>query len=354
MKLFLPTAQQIMAVVPLLILAKASPSLAQLPELPTSTPTTADETAQAPIPVEMPATIDSSAIPLKTGDRLSIAVVGFPDLSGDHIVSPDGTIQMPLVGYVSVSGLTPAQVVPQLTELLRPYVRRPQVGLAVTDLSPVRISITGAVVEPGPRLLSATSEGEGRTITLSDTLVMAGGITPDADLRNITIRRTTGTGSAPTEVQVDLWEAIRDGDLDADPKIFDGDEVIVPKATASNVDQQMLLASTVAPDEITIHVAGEVERPGQIDITPSADVSAAIAAAGGLTPDADANELVLFRMAPDGRLAEQTFAFGDVSTTLMQGDLVVVKPSSRGNVGDNFDFLGRILGPFGFLFRLLD
>ena len=344
MKLFFSTSNPLpwtLTILPLTVVVSARPALAQLPEI--------EDSSSIEVPLS---TIETGAIPLKTGDRLSIAVVGFPDLSGDHIVSSNGTIQIPLVGYVNVAGLTPAQVVPYLTELLLPYVRRPQVSLAVTELSPIRVSVTGAVVEPGPRLLSATREDEGRTLTLSDTLVLAGGITPDADLRNITIRRATPDGMV--EEQIDLWAAIQSGELAADPKIFDGDEVVVPKANASTVDQQMLLASTVAPDEITIHVAGEVERPGQIGITPSADVSAAVAAAGGLTPDADVSGVVLYRMAPDGRLAEQTFAFGDASTTLMHGDLIVVNTSGRGNVGDNFDFLDRVLGPFGFLIRLFD
>ncbi|MEL6248452.1 MAG: polysaccharide biosynthesis/export family protein [Cyanobacteria bacterium J06627_15] len=333
---------------PTAIAALGRPAQAHLPELPSPAPAVADRLDSVAVGIA-----EAAPVPLKTGDRVSVVILGFPELSGDHVVSNNGTIQLPLVGYVNVGGLTPAQVIPQLTEQLRSYVRRPQVGLTVTALSPVRVSVTGAVLEPGPRLLNATRDEEGRPLTLSDTLVLAGGITPDADLQNITIRRAARLDAAPTDVNVNLWEAIQDGSLAADLLIFDGDEIIVPEVTnASTVDQQMLLASTIAPESITIHVAGEVQQPGQIEITPSADVSAAIAAAGGLTADADANELVLYRMAPDGRLAEQAFAFGDVSTTLMQGDLVVVKPSSRGNIGDNFDFLDRILGPFGFLFRL--
>lgn len=352
MKLFLFTIRRLSGLAAFVCLAVAvqtQPGLAQLPGL-TGSANAANEAAVADGRVST--AINTGAIPLKTGDQLTVSVVGFPDLSGEHVVSTDGTIQVPLVGYVTIAGMTPAQIVPQLTEALLPYVRRPQVSLAVTALSPIRVSVTGAVVEPGPRLLSATREVEGRILTLSDTLVLAGGITPDADLRSITIRRLTPNGLE--DVRVNLWSAIQGGDLDADPKILDGDEVIVPKAIASTVDQQMLLASTVAPDEITIHVAGEVQRPGQIGITPSADVSAAVAAAGGLTVDADTEGVVLYRMAADGRLAERTFAFGDASTTLMQGDLIVVTPSGRGNVGDNFDFLDRVLNPFGFLFRLLD
>lgn len=300
----------------------------------------------------------SSGVSLKAGDRLSITVVGFPDLSGEHIIAADGTIQLPLVGYVQVNEITPAQVVENLTQLLRPYVRRPQVGLAVLDISPLRVVITGEVVQPGPRLLDATEDGENNIITLSEALSLAGGITPEADLRNITIRRASSATSLrqanSNEINVNLWEAIQVGDLSTDLPIMNGDEIIVPKAQIGNVDQRMLLASTVAPQQITIHVAGEVEQPGQIEITPSADLSAAVAAAGGLTPDADPDIVNLYRMAPSGQLDKQTFAFGEASTTLRHGDLVVVNPSRRGNVGGFFDFLGRIVNPFGNILRIID
>ncbi|MGD1855739.1 MAG: polysaccharide biosynthesis/export family protein [Leptolyngbyaceae cyanobacterium] len=322
------------------IIAVAMPVQAQLPEI---------------SPIEQAAASTSSrSIPLKVGDRLTITVADFPDLSGEHVVTADGTIQVPLVGDVSVIGLTPSQVSPYLSGLLLPYVRRPQVVVSGVTFSPLRISVTGAVVQPGPRLLNTEQIDADGQVTLSETLVMAGGITPEADLRNITIRRPTNDISGQKSIQVNLWEVIQSGQLSADPEILDGDEVIVPKSESTTVDQRTLLASTVAPQQITIHVAGEVERPGQIDITPSADISAAVAAAGGLTVDADDDDVALFRMQPSGQLAQESFAFGEASTTLMHGDLIVVKASNQGGVGDTFDFIGRLLNPLGALFRILD
>ncbi len=290
---------------------------------------------------------------LKVGDRLDITVLGFPDLSGEYTVAADGSIQIPLVGYVSVAGIAPARLVNYLSEAFTPYVRRPQVVVSLMELSPLRVSVTGAVVQPGPRLLNFDLDNTDNKITLSEALVIAGGITPEADLRKVTIRRPQAQGHR--EMLVDLWEVIQTGDLSADPEILDGDEVVVPKATAAtSIDQRTLLASTVAPVEIIVHVAGEVDRPGQLTITPNADINAAVAAAGGFTEDADPDEVVLYRMEPSGQLAQRTFEFGDASTTLMQGDLIVVKRSTQGGIGDAFDFVGRILDPVGGLFRILE
>ncbi len=333
--------------------------------------------------LDLPADVQTTT-PLKPGDQLRLTVAGFPDLSGEQIILSDGTIQIPLVGLLKVARLTPAQAATMATEALRPYVRRPQVALSVLSLSPLRISITGEVLQPGPRLLnpfvqqSQPNRTAGGTqssspVTASDALILAGGITPTADLRNIIIRRlvpnnriaanfsppllssspfppsspSLPSSSSPTmvrtEVKVDLWKAIRSGDLTADARIYDGDEIVVPPAQLSNSDQQALLTSTIAPNKITVQVTGEVNRPGQIEVSPSARVIETIAAAGGATDKADRRSIELFRMSPDGQLERQTFDFNKPSVSLKNGDLIVVKKSGSSKF---FDTLGRVLIPF--------
>ena len=333
--------------------------------------------------LDLPADVQTTT-PLKPGDQLRLTVAGFPDLSGEQIILSDGTIQIPLVGLLKVARLTPPQAATLATEALRPYVRRPQVALSVLSLSPLRISITGEVLQPGPRLLnpfvqqSQVNRTAGGTqssspVTASDALILAGGITPTADLRNIIIRRLvpnnriatnfspSSLSSSPfppsspplpssssptmvrTEVKVDLWKAIRSGDLTADARIYDGDEIVVPPAQLSNSDQQALLTSTIAPNKITVQVTGEVNRPGQIEVSPSARVIETIAAAGGATDKADRRSIELFRMSPDGQLERQTFDFNKPSVSLKNGDLIVVKKSGSSKF---FDTLGRVLIPF--------
>ncbi|MEM9265128.1 MAG: polysaccharide biosynthesis/export family protein [Cyanobacteria bacterium P01_F01_bin.13] len=292
------------------------------------------------------------ANPLKPGDRLRLTVVGFPEFSGEQLVMDDGTLQLPLAGAISVSGLTLAQATVQITEALRPYVRRPQVGLAILNQAPLRISVTGEVLQPGPRVFVPGSD-ETIPATVSGVLSLAGGITANADLRNVTIRRVIPDGDnagsllgdTKTEITVDLWQVIQTGSLAADLRVYDGDEVIVPTAQVSNVDQQMLLASTVAPTTITVQVVGEVNSPGRTEVDPQAGVSAAVAAAGGLTEDARDDSIALFRMSDNGNLEQQTFSFGEASAPVLDGDLIVVEQSNRGNVSGIARFLSLLLSP---------
>lgn len=300
-----------------------------------------------------PMTSQPSIITLKPGDRISVSVVGFPDLSGEQVVLTDGSIQLPLVGFVNIAGLTPNQATDVIAEALIPYVRRPQVGLTVLSFSPIRVSVTGEVIQPGPRLVDRATEGN-LPLTLSGVLGLAGGIKPNADLRNIIIRRNVAQNGATypsllardPELRVDLWQAIQSGDLAADPQIYDGDEIIVPTATMTEGDQQLFLASTIAPQSITVQVAGEVINPGAIDVSPRTSVSAAVAAAGGLTREGSEEKITLFRIQPDGRLQQTTYEFGEDSEPLVSGDIIVVGQSTSSNIGGIFDFLGRILNPF--------
>lgn len=300
---------------------------------------------------------------LKSGDRISITVLGFPDLSREQIILADGTIQLPLVGNVSVSGLTIAQVGTQLTESLRPYVRRPQVSVSLLSIRPLRVSVTGAVRRPGPLVVTPpeltgtqlTDVTDGEVYTLSYALVLAGGLMPNADLRNIVIRRKAVTnqaiaaGSDKNEIRINLWQVLQSGTLSSDLRLQDEDEIIVPTAALSSADQQQLLSSSLAPTTISIQVAGEVNRPGQIAIAPNADVNTAVAAAGGITSGGAKSKVQLLRMGSNGQLEQQTFRFGEASLPLQDGDVIVV---DKGRTQEILDFVGQVVNPLG-LIRLL-
>lgn len=341
--------------------------------------------------------------PLKPGDQLRLTVAGFPDLSNEQLILSDGTIQLPMVGVLKVSRLTPIQAAALIKTSLQPYVRRPQVALSLVSPSPLRVSVTGEVLQPGPRLLNpfvqqnqqsratGNAASSSSPVTVSDVLILAGGITPDADLRNIMIRRivasdpTSVTSAAapkalpmlsarnnlptlspgatafppspgaafstpsvptytmiPTEIKVDLWEAVKSGNLSADTRIYDGDEIIVPRAKANDAEQQALLTSTIAPNKITVQVTGEVNRPGQVDVPPTARVIDSIAAAGGTTDKANKRTVELFRMSPQGQLERQTFDLDKPSISLRNGDLLVVQKTGSSRF---IDTLGRIFLP---------
>ncbi|HEY7747190.1 MAG TPA: polysaccharide biosynthesis/export family protein [Aestuariivirgaceae bacterium] len=103
------------------------------------------------------------------GDRISIKVLGQPDLSAEHLVDGSGTIIMPLAGAVSVAGLTPQQVSALIdTKLQDGYLREPNVAVQVLNLRPFfilgEVNHAGSYAyQPGMSVQSAIAIGGGYT-----------------------------------------------------------------------------------------------------------------------------------------------------------------------------------------------
>ena len=98
--------------------------------------------------VPPPATDDTTLGP---ADVFSVRVYGEEAMSGSHQVAPDGTINFPLLGAVQVSGLEPTEVADKIqTELReRDLMRNPHVSVYVEAYASKRVSVVGAVANPG-------------------------------------------------------------------------------------------------------------------------------------------------------------------------------------------------------------
>ena len=131
------------------------------------------------------------------GDALTVQVQRFPDLSFAANVSPEGKIVAPLLGTLSVRGLTLEEIQEKIRLGLNRYVIDPQVIVSLAAQRPVQITITGAVARPGFYPL-------GFPPRLSSALLTAGGSTYQADLRQIRVRRFLLDGSF-IEQKIDLF-----------------------------------------------------------------------------------------------------------------------------------------------------
>jgi polysaccharide export outer membrane protein len=135
--------------------------------------------------VPPPATDDTTLGP---GDVFTVRVYGEEELSGDHQVAPDGTISFPLLGSVEVNGLEPTAVAVKITAELktRDLMRDPHVSVYVEQYASKRVSVVGAVANPGAFKLEPG-------MTVVQAISMAGGFSSLAD-RDATVvtRRVNG------------------------------------------------------------------------------------------------------------------------------------------------------------------
>jgi polysaccharide export outer membrane protein len=186
---------------------------------------------------------------------------------------------------------------------------------------------------------------------VTKAIQVAGGITALADVRSITIQRTSRTGKIPP-IRVNLWELLRAGDVSQDVILQEGDIITIPTATAYDPSEATQLAgASFAPNTIVVNVVGEVTRPGAIPVPPNTPLNQAVLAAGGYNVRARKRSVDLIRLNPNGsvekRAIEVDLAQGineAGNPTLRNNDVVVVRRSTLATIGDT---LGTVLNPVG-------
>ncbi|MEP2180781.1 MAG: polysaccharide biosynthesis/export family protein, partial [Marinomonas sp.] len=119
---------------------------------------------------------------MRAGDVISVNVFREEALSADSLViGAGGMVSLPLIGSIKAEGLTANALEANVTQRLREeYLRRPAVNVNITDYKSHRVTVEGAVKEPGvyafqpgDRLSSAIAlaRGNERTADLSDMAV---------------------------------------------------------------------------------------------------------------------------------------------------------------------------------------
>ena len=131
---------------------------------------------------------------LSNADTLEMSIFGEPKLSTRSKVGSDGTVLLPLINEVKVSGLT----IREAREVIRrrydaDYLVDPQVSLNILDFAQRQFTILGQVVKPG-----AFPFPGGRPMSLLEAIGIAGGFTRSADRGKVIIKRTTDGGTEGT------------------------------------------------------------------------------------------------------------------------------------------------------------
>jgi polysaccharide export outer membrane protein len=221
---------------------------------------------------------------LGAGDAVRVTVFQQPDLTTEARISESGTIKMPLVGEVKVSGLTAAEAGTQIAEELKKgqFLNKPQVSVAVTTLRSRQVSVLGMVARPGRYALDDTSS------QLTDVVAAAGGVVSGGH---------------------DVAQVLRNGQthnvalLAKQFKLQSGDTVFIDRAPV-------------------FYVYGEVARSGAYRLEHNMTVVQAIAAGGGITPRGSHSRLKLRRADSGGKVVEKDVSLHD---KVQADDVIFVK-----------------------------
>ncbi|MFN9461073.1 MAG: polysaccharide biosynthesis/export family protein [Acidobacteriota bacterium] len=262
-------------------------------------------------------------VTIAADDTLMVQVLNGEELSREWRVASSGELNLPLVGRVKVAGLTVGECEQLLAERLRRYQHNPQVTVYVQEFRSHPVSVVGAVDKPGVYQLK-------RHTTLFDAIVLAGGPKEAGPTVTLTraeeagaighpqARRKLGEGGRSSmELVVDLKDFMSGRGAEAELEVYPEDVVAV------SVVKQVRM----------VHLSGEVNRPGSVELVqaPTMSLVKLVALAGGLTRSASPGRTMIVHVNEDG--VQTSAAFVDLRKVmrgkakdleLMPGDVVIV------------------------------
>ncbi|NET32484.1 MAG: polysaccharide export protein [Cyanothece sp. SIO1E1] len=299
---------------------------------------------------------------LGVGDEVSITVFGYDEYNGSKVIVPNGTITLPVIGPFRAAGHTPESLAQALKLRLDEILVEPVVTVNLTTLRPVVINIAGEVRRPGPvqlRSLTTTnasnSNGPRAALeaapTVSSAIMEAGGVTGSANIREVVLRRSLPGGESTT-MTVNLWDSIWSEQAPEDLILQAGDSIFVPRLAADDTgDRRLLARSSLAPRTVSVRVIGKVNTPGEVQVSPAASISEAVAIAGGPTDNASLNAVQFVRLQEDGGIESQQIDLGNLTEAyqVQEGDVIVVPEKNTSSI---LKFMGRVLRPVGALLNV--
>ena len=157
------------------------------------------------------------------GDTLNVFVWQNPELSVSVPVRPDGKISTPLVQDMVAVGKTPSQLAADIEVVLSEYIRSPKVNIILTNPASAlnQVRVIGQVTNP-----TGVPYREGMTVL--DVVLQVGGLTPfAAGNRARLVRKIDGREE---EIELELDDLVRKGDLRENLEVRPGDLIIVPES----------------------------------------------------------------------------------------------------------------------------
>ena len=299
--------------------AGTSPPHAPLPPVsphPGAQPPALSELNRTLAAVALQAPVAMSDYRLGAEDLLQITLFNVPEgESGatprvtETRVSQQGVITLPLLGDVPAAGRTTAEMEQVLKERYAAYLRNPLVGVSIKEYRSQRVSVIGAVRNPGVFQLTGPK-------TLIDLLAMAGGVSDHAG-RQVHLYRQGPNGR---ESQIfDLYALLRRPDADpaeiAKLVVQAGDVINVPEAGMFFVD-------------------GAVKKPGSFPLNRPYTLSQALSAAGGVDFElAKTSEITVIRRQGVNDIASVSYNLdaikaGNAPDPSIEAEDVIVVPVS--------------------------
>lgn len=239
----------------------------------------------------------SSDYLLAPGDSLKVNLYGKQSQFFELAIDQEGQSYIPDLGPVSLAGLTFSEAKEKIVKTIDQKMIGVKASVSMGQLRSIRVFVLGEAYLPGSYVVSALS-------TITNALVLSGGISELGSLRSIQLKR-----QGKLIQTLDLYDLLLKGDTRNDAQLKSGDVVFIPPVSAR------------------VGVKGEVRRPAYYELKDGETLKDLISFAGGLLPSSFPKASSINRIQKQGDrtlvnidLSQQSNA----SKTLHDGDVVVV------------------------------
>jgi polysaccharide export outer membrane protein len=248
------------------------------------------------------------------GDEITITVWDHSELSGKHVIGPDGFITVPIVGQMKLAGLTRRDGAKSINKVISRFYPKVPTTIRVDRYVSNRVQILGRVSNPGIIRFDTPP-------TLLETISLAGGL-PVGGMgsEKAALTRCAVFRGQDRVVWIDLRAILTGRDPSLNIRLRRNDVVYIPDA-----------------DDQLVYVLGSVHTPGAYRLSPGMSLMDALARAGGPNRDADTDALQIVR--PSLGFSKE-FSIENIlkpdphlNIALEQGDILFVPESGVATAG---------------------
>ncbi len=237
---------------------------------------------------------------ISPGDEIRVRAWGQVDIDFVAKVERTGVLYIPLVGGVSVAGVSFSE----LKNIIRNRIARQYKGfeLEVTlgQINMMQVFVTGRAAKPGAYTIGGLS-------SLINAIFAVGGPADNGSLRKIQLKRND-----KIVTELDLYDFITRGDKSKDVRLQSGDVIYFPPVLGYAA------------------IAGSVQNSAIYEVTPKSTLKELIDLAGGLSTTAGAGRVIVERI--ENRQSRVVAEFNtdpsQTSRLVQDGDVVQINPIS--------------------------
>lgn len=237
----------------------------------------------------------SSDYVLGVGDSLKVNMYGKISQFFELLIDHEGMAYIPELGPISLAGLSFSEAKEKITQTIDQKMIGVKASVSMGQLRSIRVFVLGEAYAPGSYVVSSLS-------TITNALVLSGGISELGSLRNIQLKR-----QGDKIKTLDLYDLLLKGDTTNDAQLKSGDVVFIP------------------PVNSVIGIKGEVRRPAYYELKGDESLKDLVKFSGGFLASAYPKEASIERILNSG---ERTLINLDLSNalnkdvSLQDGDLV--------------------------------